>query len=332
MSRPAARFPGTPATEPSALDQLGADDLARLRLTGRLAVGFLLDLISIARRGGHVLDTLLVSAVIQANVEEINRRGDLQMAFAEGDDPPPDELRRPISMNGLANSLDLPFETVRRRIKALAQQGTCVLVEGGGVIVPTAVLGRPEYAADAFRGFERIRTFYYQLYDLGLLTGLPQPSVRLSANVFPIRAVARLAGTYVLRVVEALGRVGDLIDGLIVLEIFRSNIEHLPPVPGPGPGGLVDDAQRRPIAVTALAARIGVPQETVRRHVADLMARGICVRIRGGLIVPMQQLAGANPHLRAAVEANAANLHRLYSAYAQLGVLEVWDKARAQQA
>lgn len=331
MTRPAATTASSPAASGAVLAEVALDELARLRLTGRLAVGFLLDVIAIARGKAHVLDTLLVSAVIQANVEEINRRGDLQVAFAQSDEPPPDELRRPVSMNALSSSLDLPFETVRRRIKALVRDGRCILVEGG-VIVPATVLAEPQYAADAYRAFERIRQFYYQLRDLGLLRDLPPPTVSLSPNVFPIRAVARLAGTYVLRVVETLAKVGDLIDGLIVLEIFRSNVEHLAAEPGPAPGGMFGDDERRPIAVTRLAARIGVPQETVRRHVSDLMARGVVRRLRGGLIVPLEQMAGVNLNLRPAIEANFNNLHRLFAAYSQLGVLQVWDSAQSLSA
>jgi len=330
MTRPGATTLSSLAPLP--LDRLDPDQLATVRLTARLTMAFLLDIIAIARgEGGDVLDTLLMSAVIQANVEEINRRGDLQVAFAQSDEPPPDELRRPVSMNALASSLDLPFETVRRRIKGLVRAGQCVFVEGG-VIVPSAVLTQPRYAADAYRGFERIRDLYYQLRGLGLLRDLPQPSVKLSANAFPIRAVARLAGAYVLRVMEAIGQVGDLIDGLIVVELFRSNTEHLPLTPGSGDGGIVPDSERRPVAVTGVAARLGIPQETVRRHVADLMARGVCVRVRGGLIVPLQELAASKSQLRTAVEANAVNLHRLFSAYAQLGVLQVWDATRPEPA
>lgn len=330
MSRPAATILGS--SSPEQLGQgLAFDDLAQFRLAGRMAASFLLDVIAIARGDGQVLDTLLISAVIQANVEEINRRGDLQVAYAQSDEPPPDALRRPVSMNALASSLDLPFETVRRRIKGLVRAGRCVFVEGG-VIVPAAVLAEPQYVADAYRGFERIRQFYYQLRDLGLLGDLPPPTVRLSPGVFPIRAVARLAGTYVLRVIEALAQVGDLIDGLIVLEIFRSNVEHLPATRGPGHGGIVADDQRRPIAVTGISARLGVPQETVRRHVAGLIARGAVRRVRGGLIVPLEQISGLSVRLRPAVEANFKNLHRLFAAYSQLGVLQVWDSLQPPSA
>jgi len=315
MATPAPTSVGAPAD----------DQMARLRLASRLAVGFLLDCIAITRGDGDVIDTLLLGAIIQANVQEINRRADLQVSYADEAGLPPDEVRRPVSMNALASSLDLPFETVRRRVKALAGDGWCRFT-GEGVIVPTAVLADPKYYVDAYRMFERLRDFYFQLADLGLLRDLPPRSVELPAGAFPVRAVARLVGAYVLRVVESLGVMGDLLDGLLVLEIFRSNVEHLGPEAGGEPGGLIADAQRRPISVSALAARLGHPAETVRRHVAGLMVRGACVRVKGGLIVPTEALM--RPNLQEAMAGNAANLHRLFAALSQLGVLKVWDAGR----
>lgn len=311
----------TPA--PTALGSSTDDEFARLRLTNRLAVAFLLDVIAITRGDKHVLDTLLMSAVIHANVREINRRADLQSAFARSDELPPDDLRAPISMNALASSLEIPFETVRRRVTALARERFCVFVEGG-VIVPSAVLADPSYFADAFRVFQRLQAFYYELGDLELLGELP-PGAELSAETFPVRAVARILGAYVLRAVEALGAMGDLLDGILLLEIFRGNVEGLSPH-RPGPGEVLTDELRVPISILTLARRIGAPYETVRRHAAALLERGVVARVRGGLIVPARALE--DPRLPAILAHNAANLRRLFATLAQLGVLRLWDGAR----
>ena len=129
---------------------------------------------------------------------------------------------------------------------------------------------------------------------------------------------------------ENLGALGDVMDGLLVLEIFRSNVEHLPTDVRGGAGfaaaDMVSDSLRRPIAAMNLANRLGLPQETVRRHVAGLMARGFCVRVLGGLIVPAETMA--QPALQSALAANAGNLQRLFGALSQLGVLQVWDSVR----
>jgi hypothetical protein len=307
------------------------DDTARPRLMNRLAIGLLLDLIAIARgEDGHLLDTLLASAIIHANIQEILRRADLNLAFADETAMPPDELRRPISMNALATSLELPFETVRRRVGGMVRDGFCKFVDGG-VIVPSAVLDNPQYLADGFRGYERIRGFYYQASDLGILTPLPPPTVELRPDTFPIRAVARLVGTYVLRVVERMGALGDLVDGLIALEIYRCNVETLSieeasGAPEAALDGVIDEGQRQPVPITGIAQRMGMPHETVRRHVRGLMDRGVCHRRPTGLVVPSDALAG--PALGTLVADNAANLQRLFGSLSQLGVLQVWDGIR----
>lgn len=310
----------------TALAMADDDSLGRLRLTTRLTIAFLLDTIAIVRGQGNVIDTLLISAIIQANVAEITAHADLQVAYAARDEMPTDEMRRPVSINALAASLQLPFETVRRRVNAMVRDGHCRAIEGG-VIVPTEVLNQPGYYSQAFRSYERLRAFYYKLRDLGLLRDLPPSSVDLADGVFPVRTATRLVGAYVLRIVETLGSMGPLVDAIILLEVFRSNVEHLPNDmrggEGFNPQDMVDDRHRRPISAGAVARRVGMPVETVRRHIAGLLDRGVCTRVVGGLIVPATALA--NPALPMAAAANASNLNRLFAALARLGVLDVWD-------
>ena len=308
----------------AAPEAVGSDDpVGQLRLLSRLTAAFLLDTVAIVRGDdGHLIDTLLISAATQANIADVIRQPELQAAFADA--VPPDELRRPVSINALATSLSLPFETVRRRIAGLAKTGHCVIVEGG-VIVPGAVLSAPRYYADAFRGYERLRAFYYQLRDQGLLGSLPPAETDLSQGPFPIRAVSRIAGAYVLRVVELLASFGSVADSMITMEVFRSNTERLPHSArgGPGYAEMVGDEHRAPISVGALARRVGMPPETVRRHVGRLEGYGVIVRVDGGLIVPTRFLT--RPLLRRKLVANAGNLQRMFASLARLGVLEVWD-------
>ncbi|MFN3585852.1 winged helix-turn-helix domain-containing protein [Phenylobacterium sp.] len=303
--------------------------IGRLRLIARALAAYLLDTIAIARGDSDVVDTLLASAIIQANIADIVRHADVQVAFAEADAPPPDEMRRPVSMNALANSLNLPFETVRRRVKAMAADGFVRFVDGG-VIVPTAVLADPAYAVAAFRGYERLRAFYYQLSDLGLLDDLPPPTVDLAPGVMPFRAVSRLVGTFVLRFVETVSRAGGPADALILLEIFRSNTEHLTAEHRGGEGweakDMADDALRKPVSVSEVARRIGMPAETVRRHVRRMAGAGWVVRTRDGIIIPAQALA--LPAVFPALLTTGGNLQRLFGSLSQLGVLRIWDEVR----
>ena len=81
-----------------------------LRVAARLAVGFALDLVKLSGFGRDVIDGLLLAAISQANVALITRDPDLQHTYASLDQPPPDELRRPVSINAIAGSLRIPFD------------------------------------------------------------------------------------------------------------------------------------------------------------------------------------------------------------------------------
>lgn len=309
----------------------GPTPLRDARLTGRLAIAYVLDAVANARGDSHLLDTLLYATISQANVMQISRQADLQVAFAGAHEAPPDEMRRPVSMNALATSLSLPFETVRRRVRGLIRRGVCQAVDGG-VVVPTAVVSSPDYLRVTTAAYDRLAAFYRQLRRLDLLHDLPPANVELQADLAPLRTVARISTDYLLRVVDSLVRaVGNLIEGLILLEIVRSNTEHLRPDQRGGEGALaadfVADRLRRPVSITAVAQRLGLPIETVRRHVGELQQRGLCRRGAGGLTVPAEVLA--RPAFAEFSSENLTNMHRMFASLSQLGVLAVWDRQPA---
>jgi DNA-binding Lrp family transcriptional regulator len=283
--------------------------------------------VAIARGRRDLLDALLLATVIQANEAPVIRQADLQVKYAGADAPLPDGARRPVSINALAGSLRLPFETVRRRVRRLALRRLCRIVDGG-VIVPTRVVASPDYLKSTFNGYERLRAFYYEMRDLGFLPALPPPTVELSAELAPLRAVARLATDYVLRVVDTImTNLGDPLAGLILLEVLRSNTEQFSSEMRGGAGTLpqdfVPDELRRPVRVAVVARRLGLPTETVRRHAGELIERGLCAKTPEGLVVPAQALA--RPAFVALMGENLINLQRMFGGLAQLGVLRAWD-------
>jgi hypothetical protein len=290
-------------------------------------MAFVIDVVSLSRGEEHLLDILLLTSIVQANVALIFRRADMNTAYAELGSAPPDELRRPVSINALASSLRLPFETVRRRVRNLAARNLCRLVEGG-VIVPQSVLTTPSYLTKAFACYERLRSFYYELRERGLLTTLPPPPVAVAEGHMPVRAVARLTSDYVLRVIDDMVTLtGGLVNGFILLGVIRGNVEHLgPDAPerkAVAPDQALPDEVRRPVRLSAVAARVGLPAETARRHVADLIRRGLITKVAGGLMVPGEALASAP--VAQFIAKNQTNLQRLLAGLSQLGVLELWD-------
>ena len=56
----------------------------------------------------------------------------------------PDEMRRPVTVLSIANSLQMPRETTRRHVTRLLQRGYCIQVQGRRVMIPAEVYRRPE--------------------------------------------------------------------------------------------------------------------------------------------------------------------------------------------
>lgn len=80
---------------------------------------------------------------------------------------------------------------------------------------------------------------------------------------------------------------GDFVRAIIVMTIMQANVQHLGRDPSRIDGdGAVPDERMRPISALAIANSLGVPRETVRRHIHRLAEAGICRRVTGGYIIP----------------------------------------------
>ncbi|WP_296595749.1 hypothetical protein [Phenylobacterium sp.] len=134
-------------------------------------------------------------------------------------------------------------------------------------------------------------------------------------NAPHVRTAGRLGSEYFLRsfllIAEATG--GRPIHAMVLIAIVDANVAylddprnaHLLPADGPPP-----DALRRPASTLAVASRLGLPYETVRRAVAALVREGLCLRVRRGFVVPEATLS--SPRFDSLLTANLGNLRRLY--------------------
>jgi len=292
--------------------------LATIRAVHRLVAPSIVDGALVGRRHRDFHDALILLAVVQANVAPLMRDPDAQRAYAAAGAPPPDELRRPVSINAIAHSLRLPYETVRRRLLRLAKADACE-ISADGVIVPARELATPEHTAALFVVWEQIRQLYYRLRDLELLDALLPPGARdrpAETTDEPLRAVIRIASDYMLRAIDSVTRRFDgLISGLVWFAVMSANREGLE---------IDDEDSLRPASVSAIAIRLAAPIETVRRHANELIAAGLCERVRGGLVVPSQVLA--QPDALKAMHTNFTDLQRMFAGFAQLGVIAEWDR------
>ena len=308
-------FPPAPLSEPD-----------RRTAVSVLSLDFVLDVIAVAPGEQHLLDTLLCSAITLANIAPVFRDAEVRAAYVLNEALLDDSRRRPMSVNALATSLGLPYETVRRRVAALGAREVLGMVEGG-VVMPPATIGRPDHVRAGLQTYERCRRLYGELKAIDGLPALPR-SARLSPGARPMWTVTRLVGDYSLRFIElAMRELGELQDSLLFLGIVRQNVEHLGLADLRGDDGApLPDRLRRPVSAAALARRLGLPTETVRRHLVRLAEEGLCRSLgRRGVIVPAEVIA--LPAAQTVMDENVRNLHRLFTALGHLGVLKLWDDA-----
>lgn len=301
-----------------------------MRISTRLANGFVLDLFKRASFGMDVQDTVLIAAITQANLSHLSRDPELQRRYASLSTPMDDALRRPISVNAIAASLRMPFETVRRRVARMAEFGA-VEISARGVTVPSGPLGSAAYDMAARANYELVHALYERLTASGL--DLPHATTvfggGFSSDDPPIRLVARISADYALRLVEPIAtHLGDLVAGMLLMDVIQANTEHFPLDPLSdaalelGPEGFPADHLRRPVRTVELGRRLGLPPETVRRKMLRLVARDRCVPGPKGYIVPGRVLAGEP--LWSITQDNRAQLLRLFATLADYGVLDLW--------
>jgi hypothetical protein len=174
--------------------------------------------------------------------------------------------------------------------------------------VPESFLASPAYLASMVAAHGRLHRFYQEVRAAGLMQPLP-PSRFPPEPALPIRASLRHMADYLLRTGEALmGLTGDLISGLAWCGVLSGG-SALPP-----PASSACD----------LARRLAMPHETVRRHCAQLVRAGWCVRGGRGFSLTPEILG--RPELAGFLRDNAANVHRLFAALADRGLVEAWQR------
>jgi predicted ArsR family transcriptional regulator len=299
-------------------------DLQVLAVT-RASLDCIRDVVQITRGDDHMLEALIFTAALDANMTPVNRDPELQVVYGGVEVSAPDALRRPVSVNAVAQSLRLPFETVRRRFLSLARAGLCV-VTPQGVVVPNGAVTSAAYIAKQRARYDRTRGLYQALKAAGALpdTGAAREGLAPAAEPL-VRAANRALSEYMLRAVnDLIALTGDVMGSLVLLELVLANTRALTATE------LADwtrapERLGRPVRIAALAAPLRVSGETIRRHVIVLEELGFCGRTAGGLIATAP--APARPKLMRLVEANQANLQRLFARLRQLGILAEWDAA-----
>ena len=299
-----------------------------LRFALRASTSFLLDLLAAFRGERDFTDALILAALMQGNTAPLAGDLELQRRYGVFARPPPASVRRPISMSALSTSLGVPFETVRRRMKRLVGAGVCE-VSQDGVRFTDDRLHSAEHLRVLEETYSRTRDFYQRLQRAGCLELFSPPEAGpWAADDPPLRIVYRSTNVYFLRMMEhLLPRFANLSQGFIVLAVVRVNTESFPDTlrggEGLSPEHFVPDTYRKPARVSEVAALLGLPNETVRRNLMNLVEDGFCQRLSDGYLVPATVLA--RPNVLIAWDANLRDLARLFNDLAETGVLALWE-------
>lgn len=272
-----------------------------------ISAAFVVDVANISRDGGDLLEPLVFAAIVQANQALLRHDPEVQSRFGDSGESLPDELRRPISINAVAHSLRLPFETVRRKVKRLAELGQCVVTPAGAYVPQAVIVGERHAAIQAAR-LVRVRRLHEDLLGAGFLgpgQTLPRPlASRLT------RTVNRALSEYMLRSCDRMVElVKGVAGGFVLLGLAVANTGHWLSADGAGTAPV-------PCSTRALAARLGLPPETARRRLMILAEAGFAERIAEGWFATAPE--AEHERLARLVADNEADLKRLFTRLREL--------------
>jgi len=249
---------------------------------------------------GDLVRSFVFDTIVSTNLEN----NSLAMLEAElnGTDGDP-VVRRPVSAHAIAQSLGMPYETVRGRVMTLIRLGLCERHKGG-LIVPAEVARRPEFEEATLKVHGAFVDVIRAMAELGFdFAGLAAKTRATPGRTWPAgegpppALVVRLVMDFQIRHLSHVAPdFGDIIRGLIWAGILQANVRDFlrsqdkawtyarQSTPPP-------DELRVPISIRMLARELGIPYETVRRHVAALMEMNYLEAVPGkGVFVPAAAL------------------------------------------
>jgi hypothetical protein len=224
---------------------------------------------------------------------------ELQARYVDTGEAIPDALRRPISVNAVAQSLRLPFETVRRKVRVLMSKGLCVAT-ASGVYVPREAIVSEAHASIQAARMARLGRLREDLVAVGFLS--PEDAPPLSATLS--RSVNRALSEYMLRACDrAIDLTGGVADGFVLAGLCLA-------CAGLGEAASNQTPSVRTASMRSVALRLGMPHETVRRRLLALETAGLARR-RGRRWIPVAPKS-RRAWIMGVVEDNELDLRRLF--------------------
>lgn len=249
-----------------------------------LCVRLQLAYIAITREqvGGDLVSSLLIPAISDANVGHLDADPEISRRHQDLGTLYPDELRRPANALSIAHSLDIPRETARAKLAGMVASGILHRT-GGGYVLPTSTLISERFLPAVPRYMSAVDDF---ISGLGLIRAFGlKPESRLADPVWPVAwAALRLTTAHLLRetvYARNLTKGMSLTACYVLLTVsqFVSGQLRLPPqIPARSGALAMKGATFGPVRGAAVAAQLGLPEETVRRHLKQLVEAGYLSR------------------------------------------------------
>ena len=262
---------------------------------------------------GDLVSSLLLPAILDANVGHLDADPDISRRHQALDATYPDNQRRPANALSIAQFLEIPRETARARLAAMVANGVLQRTPTG-YILPSSTLVSDRFLPAIPRYLGALDEF---ISGLGLIRAFGlKPGSRLAHPVWPVAwAAMRLSTAHILRE-TAYSR--ELTSGMnltacyILMTVCQSvsgQLRVATQMPVRGGALAVMGPTFGPVRGSAIAARLGLPEETVRRHLKQLAEAGYLRRESRGYDVVHD--AGTLPVWRTfqkRVQANARQL------------------------
>lgn len=276
---------------------------------------------------GDLVCSLLLPAILEANVGHLDADPDISRRHQALDAAYPDAARRPANALSIAQFLDLPRETARAKLAGMVANGMLQRTPTG-YILPTSSLISDRFLPAIPRYLDALDAF---ISGLGLIRAFGlKPGNRLAHPVWPVaRAAMRLSTAHVLRetaYTRALTPGMNLTACFILQSVCHTVGTQLRlPAQMPARGGALAVLGPTFGAVrgTFVAASLGLPEETVRRHLKQLVAEGYLYRGPGGYDVVLD--AASVPIWRNFQKRAEANARQLIWRLTTTGVVPTAD-------
>jgi hypothetical protein len=192
---------------------------------------------------------------------------------------------RPVSMRAVSRSMDIPYETTRRKLLELEAEGHCRRTPDGGMVLAADDLTSPERRAAAAADCQAVRDLIGGLRGIGFdpapygSVAWPGAGANSPEQVSDLELVAAMVmEDFILRACESGAAIhGSLLNGLVFLTLLTLNAAPITfdseqawryagaDTPPP-------DELRRPVPLSQIAKAVCLPTETVRRRMVAFLA------------------------------------------------------------